>query len=162
MTSCRSFLQKLSYLLASKVEWKSKKVIDLMTVDQLISEIETLFKTMRRDPSFLINSNSLNKRKNFKKECDMNLLLYLENVDEILLNEGSKFRDILKKIYDNCLSVYVLISASELLNKISNMLPTIVLIPDLDIVTSVRLFLEKTGERQFDPREVQSLVIENP
>lgn len=133
-----------------------------MTVDQLISEIETLFKTMRRDPSFLINSNSLNKRKNFKKECDMNLLLYLENVDEILLNEGSKFRDILKKIYDNCLSVYVLISASELLNKISNMLPTIVLIPDLDIVTSVRLFLEKTGERQFDPREVQSLVIENP
>lgn len=117
---------------------------------------------MRRPTDRLVNKNFHSKQKYFKKESAGKILLYLESVDEVLLNDGSQFRDFLKEVYDNCSSVYVLISASELLYKIANMFPTIVLIPDLDIVTSVRLFLEQISEKEFDPKEVQSLVIEKP
>ena len=41
-------------------------------------------------------------------------------------------------------------------------MPTIINILELDLVSSVKLFMERTGECNFKPEEVLALVLENP
>jgi hypothetical protein len=41
-------------------------------------------------------------------------------------------------------------------------MPTIINILELDLVSSVKLFMERTGEYDFKPEEVLTLVLESP
>ena len=66
----------------------------------------------------------------------------------------------MNELIENCEELSIVVSSYEWVGQIETIMPTIVSILELDKMSSVNLFMEKTGE--FKPEEVYKLVLENP
>ena len=90
---------------------------------------------------------------------NLKFLLLFDNVEDIISNDP-KFKKILSDLIENCEEVSIVVCSYEWVGQIETIMPTIVSILELDKMSSVKLFMEKTGE--FKAEEVYKLVMENP
>lgn len=90
-------------------------------------------------------------------------LLLLEDVEDLISEDERRFKRFLKEVFEQCELLQVLICSHEWIGHISDtIMPTIINILELDAVSSVKLFMEKTSGSEFKPEEILKLVLENP
>ena len=100
-------------------------------------------------------------QKNFKKDNPAKFLLLLENVEDIISHDQGNFKKLLKDVYESCEHLSIIMCSYEWVGRVSDsIMPTIINILELDPVSSVKLFMECTGE--FKPEEIVKLILYDP
>ena len=99
--------------------------------------------------------------KNMNKDKALKFLLMLENVEDIVSHDEENFKKFLKDVYEGCQNLSIIMCSYEWVGRVSDsIMPTIINILELDPVSSVKLFMECTGE--FKPEEIVKLILHNP
>ena len=99
--------------------------------------------------------------KNIKKDNPLKFLLMLENVEDIVSHDEDNFKRFLKDVYEGCQNLSIIMCSYEWVGRVSDsIMPTIINILELDPVSSVKLFMECTGE--FKPEEIVKLILHDP
>ena len=87
--------------------------------------------------------------------------MLLENVEDIISHDEDRFKKFIEDVFESCGNLSIVMCSYEWVGRVSDsIMPTIINILELDPVSSVKLFMEFTGE--FKPEEILNLVLFNP
>ena len=86
-------------------------------------------------------------------------MLFLDHVEGVLAQDGSRFREILKMLNQSCANLSLLLTSDEWLGLSGDVETTNMFILELDPVSSVNFFIDNS--REFKPEEVYDLVLEH-
>ena len=88
-------------------------------------------------------------------------MLLLENVEDLIAQDCNAFKSFIEEVYERCEHLSIIMCSYEWIGHINkSIIPTIFHILELDTVSSVNLFIERTGELKAE--EVFKLVLANP
>ena len=162
VTSCQVFLKKLKQLIVTRMgsSWDSQQIQRVQSLNESEDITAFIVSFFNQTPDSKIQTVN----KHLQSDSRRKFLLLLEDVEDLITEDekGKKFKRFLKEVYENCELLQILLCSHEWIGHISDtIMPTIISILELDAVSSVKLFMEKTAG-EFKPEEILKLVLENP
>ena len=98
------------------------------------------------------------KNKHINKETQIRFLLMIDNVEDLISNDGIELRDIIQTLILDCPKLTIMVNSYEpIVRSTDNLDRCIIYVLELDDVKSVKMFMEITGELQA--KEILKLVL---
>ena len=73
-------------------------------------------------------------------------LLLLQDIEDLLTQDGHAFKRFLKEVFEQCEHLSIIMCSYEWIGHISDsIMPTVISILELDPISSVKLFMERTA-----------------